>query len=528
MYKICNFFILIVLLSIKLVFSQEEQEFPIITEVLVSGNKFVNTVLIKKQLRTQKGKRFSRIDINKDIKRLYQLNYFSKIDVDIVEDKDIFKVIFIVTEKPVIDRIIFIGNRKFKSKMLLKEMSLKEDQLLNEKLIANDILKLKEFYEKKGYLQCDINYEIEDYEDQALVDIKIIIDEGKKIRIKKINIIGTEKIKEKKLLRKLKTKKRGIFRSGFYEEVKFSEDLDLIKGYYQYFGYIDIKINNIERTFVDNNSKVIIDIHISEGDQYIIGDIEIVGNTKFSIEQLLNASKLKQGEIFLPENLNKDHKKIRNYYFSNGYIDARIDVDTFSKDEPYVINVRFKIVENEISFIDKIKIIGNEKTKDVVIRRELNLKPGDKFDGVKMEVANLRLKNLGFFKNVDIYPDPSKRDQERDLIVEVEEDRTGELGFGAGYSSVDHLIGGIERAAEILRRFALEKKCNVKKLIDYSVNFTCIKTKKIIGYNLEKAGVPNNLLKPLEKNVKNSSYISLSDSRKGALNKKWKIIINDT
>lgn len=443
------------------VFGQEEEQAPpIIGSVEINGNKMVSTALIKKQLRTQKEKPFSRIDINKDIKRLYELNWFSKISVDVEEGQEL-KVIFNVIEKPTIAHILFRGNSKIKTSSLKKKLiekegdlvkfSISEGDLLNEKMISDAASALRAFYEKKGFKTVQVKTELVHDEKENKADVIFHIDEGKKIKIKRIRIVGAAQLKEKKILKQMQTKRKRWYNSGVYEEEKFKEDLERIKAFYFRNGYIDIRISSVKETLVDAGKKVVIDIEVSEGSQYKLGNIEIEGQKSFSKEEILRGTLLKTGDIYLPENLSKDLKTVKDFYFSRGYIDARVDVDTFSGDrsEP-ILNLKYTIIENEVVFIDKIKIQGNERTKDIVIRRELNIKPGDKFDGVKMEVAQKRLSNTGLFNDdkgvpkVDLYPDPTSRDPQRDLIVEVQEGKCGELSFGAGYSSVESLIGFLE------------------------------------------------------------------------------------
>jgi outer membrane protein insertion porin family len=438
---------------------EKEEAAPIIGNVEISGNKMVSTALVKKQLRSQKGKPFSRIDINKDIKRLYELNWFSKISVDVEEGKEL-KVIFTVIEKPTIGHIVFKGNSKIKNSALKKKLtekegdlvkfSVAEGDLLNEKSISDAAAALKSFYEKKGYKAVQVKTELVNDEKENKTDVLFHIDEGNKIKIKRIHIIGAVQLKEKKILKEMQTKRKRWYNSGIYEEDKFQEDLERIKAFYYKKGFIDIRILGVKQTLVQNDKKVVIDIEISEGKQYKVGSVEIEGQKSFIKEEIIKGTLLKTGDIYLPENLGKDMKTVKDFYFSRGYIDAKIGVDTFAADQPDTLNIKYSVMENEIVFVDKIKIQGNERTKDIVIRRELNIKPGDKFDGVKMEVAQKRLSNTGLFNDdkgvpkVDLYPDPSSKDLQRDLIVEVQEGKSGELSFGAGYSSVESLVGFLE------------------------------------------------------------------------------------
>ncbi len=435
--------LMLVMYSFFMINIYGDESAPIIDEVVISGNIKIDSNIIKRKLRTVKGSAFSRLNINKDIKDLYKTQMFSNIKVDI-DEKDNFKVIFYVSENPTVSKVKFSGNSHVSSKKLNSSISTINGVFLNKKLIVEDIKKIKKYYEEKGYLQVDVKYEIDD-SDSDNVDVIFNVSEGEKIKIKSINIVGANKVPEKKLLKKIiKTKKKWLLSSGILDSDKFEEDLERLKAYYRHLGYIDMKIINVDQQLSEDLSRLSITIEISEGETYTIGDILIEGNTVFSSEELLLHTKLKLDEIFIPDDMSKDLTIIKDYYLRKGYIDSFVNVKTFTDSIPYTMNIRYQVKENQKSFINKIRIIGNEKTKDIVIRRELNLSPEDEFDGVKMKIASQRLQNSALFKNVDIYPDPLSRETERDLIIEVEEDATGEIGFGAGYSSVDKLIGFLE------------------------------------------------------------------------------------
>jgi len=424
------------------IYSNDETA-PVIEEVVISGNVKIDSNIIKRKLRTVKGSVFSRLNINKDIKDLYKTQMFSNIKVDI-DEKENFKVIFYVIENPTISDVTFSGNSHVSSKKLKSSITTTHGIFLNKKIIVEDIKKIKKYYEGKGYLQVDVQYELETYAVDS-VDVRFNISEGKKIKIKEIKIIGANNIPEKELLKKIiKTKKKWLFASGILDNDKFEEDIERLKAYYRHLGYIDMKVINIDQQLNSDRSRLTITIEINEGETYAIGDVSIEGNTVFSSEELLLHTSLKSSDSFIPEKMSKDLSLIKDYYLKKGYIDSFVNVKTFTNSIPYTMNIKYLVKENQKSFINKIRIIGNEKTKDIVIRRELNLSPEDEFDGVKMKIAAQRLQNSAMFKNVDVYPDPLSKEPKRDLIVEVEEDATGEVGFGAGYSSVDKLIGFLE------------------------------------------------------------------------------------
>lgn len=417
----------------------------IVEEVVVSGNRRLSQSAILSRIKTQTGQVFQQEDINADLKRLHDWGPFSSIEIEAQpagEGK--VRVVFKVEEKPIIKKIIFEGNREFSDKRLQREITSAPGQVLSPAQLKEDIARIYKLYEEEGYLQAGIDSQIKT--DPATGEAVVFIDikEGHEVRIKRIKIEGAREISEDDLLGLIKTKRRSLFRSGIFEEERFEADLERITAYYRSHGYLDMKIVDVKRTFSKDGSKMYIRIKIEEGKQYYTGAVEMVGNEHFPAEELEQLLALKREDVFTFAALRKDTRALRDFYSSKGYIDASIRPQTIYNQATERMEITYAIRENQISYINRIEISGNEITREIVIRRELAVKPGEIFDGLKVQRSRERLYNLGYFHQVSIDPIPTALPNKKDLIIRVEEKKTGEFLFGVGYSSIDDFIGFVE------------------------------------------------------------------------------------
>jgi len=187
-----------------------------------------------------------------------------------------------------------------------------------------------------------------------------------------------------------------------------------------------------------------ITLNIAEGKKYLTGQIGIIGNKLFPIEEIKEQLEMITGEVFSEYNSRQDIRRIQEYYFARGYIFAEVSSDETLHRDTGVVDIIYKITEGELAYVDKIRIEGNLKTKDIVIRRELKIKPGDKFDGGKLQRSKEKLYNLGYFEEVTYDIEPGSSPQKKDLTISVKEKKTGEFSFGGGYSSVDQFVGFVQ------------------------------------------------------------------------------------
>jgi outer membrane protein insertion porin family len=414
-----------------------------ITSLQVMGNVAVSSATILSKIQTRAGMPFLPQQLDEDLKRLYATGYFTDIKIDLRETAEGVVVIFNVKERPIIESIDFEGNRIFRKEKLEKKIGSKANDFLDPRQIKQDIDEIIFMYRDRGYHQIKVEDKIEIEPKTNYAKVKFLIREEFRIRIKEVSFEGNKVYTKGKLRKLVKTKPAGIFRSGVYKPEVLEEDVERIKVFYQNFGYMDVDV----RSAIDHDKTgrwMFVRFKIEEGKKYLVNEIDISGNQVYKKEEILKKLKMNKSKAFSQEGLRQDIANIQSLYFDKGYISADIGVRTQVIEDTDKINISYAITENEVSYVEMIDIRGNVKTKDVVIRRELRLRPGEQFDGKKLKRSKERLGNLGFFEEINFDIEPGSASNKKNLVVSVKETKTGEFSFGAGYSSVDQLVGFVE------------------------------------------------------------------------------------
>ena len=427
------------------VLAEEDFSQRLIRYVDVRNNKTVSGATILSKLKTKKGDIFSQKIVDEDIKRLYLLGFFSDVSVSIEDVQDGVGVIFIVTEKAPLTEIKFEGNRVFNSKRLQAVVQSKLNEFADERKLKTDVDSIKDLYEKKGYPWVNVDYKIEVDEKTDSSKVVFVIKEGVRAVVRKINIIGNTAFSDKRLIKIIKSRTAGFFRSGVYKKDVLEDDMERLKDFYKHEGYLDIK-PSYEIVFQEKGKRKWIElaVRIEEGRKYITGDIRLTGNAIFIEEELRVLLKMRSGDTFTEDGLHTDVGTIQERYFDKGYIMARVRPDTILNMTTDKVDIAYNIIEGEVAYVNKVNIKGNTKTKDVVIRRELRIKPGERYDGAKLRRSKERLYNLGFFEDITFDTQETSEPSKRDMVVEVKETKTGEFSFGGGFSSIDKLVGFVE------------------------------------------------------------------------------------
>ena len=415
----------------------------IVKSIEVKGNKTISIATILSKIKTRVGQEYLQSVISDDLKRLYNTGYFSDVRVDRQDHEGGFKVIIYLDEKAVVEEITFSKTRSFHSKALLKKMKTQEGKFLNNKSLKDDIDMIKDLYAQKGLTLAEVDVETELDEVTNKVKLHFIIKEGRKILIKRIYIDGNRAFKDRKIRRIIKARQKAFFRSGHLKMEVLEEDMERIKSFYEQKGHIDIaadySIETLLKGFVN------IRIRIDEGKKYYVGKVSVEGNDVISQREILHAMKeIKTRGVFSREKLTVDIASIRTIYFDRGYIFADVDESTSLDQSSGEVEVKIKIREGGLAYIKRINIQGNTRTRDIVIRRELRLNPGDRFDGGKLRRSRERLNNLGYFEDVGFDIQDTDIHDEKNLVVQVKEAKTGSFSFGGGFSTVDQVVGFIE------------------------------------------------------------------------------------
>lgn len=384
--------------------------------------------------------------IDRDIRSLYRTGLFEFIEVKRETlPGDVVNLVVEVTPKFRVLAIKFEGNKQYKERRLMKEVKSVQNGSLDERQIKDDSEKLHEFYQKNGYNQAQVTYTIDRNRSTGFGTVTFKVREGAKVRISAIKFVGNDGIKARRLRKEMETAKWHIFSwltgGGRFQDDKFEEDLDKLRDYYRERGYLDVDIAEDNISFdYPTPSRLELTIRIKEGRQYRLGEVSFTGN-KLHPEALLRLIlRQKTGMVFRPSKLDKDVEQIEDFYKRGGYLDTRCRLIRRPNLQTGNIDVEYKIEESEKFFVESIKIEGNTKTKSIVVLRELVLGPGDVFDGVRMKISKLRLENTRFFEDVNVTDESTNIPGRRNLKITFHEARTGNLTFGAGFSSLEKAV----------------------------------------------------------------------------------------
>src|SRR5256886_8441636 len=424
------------------------QQPPIIRSIDVqySGPATVSKDVILAQIRTAVGQPYSDSTVEDDIRSLYKTGTIQNVRIFAQPEEDGVKGIVAVQTRQVLRELVIDGAQRVSAKKLRKEIGVKLNSPVNEDDLQKARQKIIDRYQSKGFTDITVDFRVEPIdESRGTARVIYTVNEGVRGAVKRIRFEGNEHFSEKILRKQMKTRGKTmvsfIDKSGRLDEVQLQQDLDAIKEYYQNHGYIDAEVQEIGRE--RKNGPLLITIGIYEGTLYHVNKLSFTGYKQTTEDKIRKVIKMKEGEVYSPKQLHEDAKALADNYGSGGYVDLII-LPQGTPAGAGLIDVHYKIEEGNRSFVERINIVGNTRTKDKVIRREVLISPGDVFNTVRVETTKKRLENLGYFTKVETYPEETGVEGRKDLVVLVEEKRTGSLNFGAGYSTVDKLIGFVE------------------------------------------------------------------------------------
>ncbi len=414
-----------------------------IVAVDVSGTRSVAKDTILAKVQTKAGSPYQSAVVSEDIRRLFALGYFTDVRADVEDAPEGLKLIFVVAEKPVIDAIHIEGNRSLSHARVLELFAVKPGALYDPRKVKEGIDLIKAEYARKGFSEVAVVPRTETNGTANATVVHLLVDEGPRMRIVQVLVEGNQVFPDRRIRKLLKTKRRAWFRSGVYNEQVLEEDLERVKAFYRKNGYQDVAVT--EEILRDPSGRgLYVFLKISEGFQHRLGRVAIDGTVLFPERELRLVITLKPGSVFSTEALQEDLRLIKQYYGDRGYIHTEVAPDPQLDQATKRVNLTYHVTERELVYVRRVDVKGNLRTKDVVVRRELRIYPGEAFDGVRIRKSVDRLYNLGFFEEVNVDTVPTDAPNKEDLVVQVKEAKTGSFSFGGGFSSVDRLVGLFE------------------------------------------------------------------------------------
>lgn len=413
---------------------------PIIID-LQATTQATDSLLVINQSGLKLGDELTQFDIPNAIRRIYNLGLFAQVEVDTVLIGDGVKLQFIVTEYPRLKKIEFSGNRKIRTKELKDLLNAKEGEILSEKKIFDWQVKIKDRYKEKGYILAKINTSQSPPDSNRRVNLIFQIEEGDRIRIRKIEIEGNEAFPDHRIKRCMTNRQKNWLRKGDFKDDEFKKDLDKIIDFYKEHGFLDAKITDYNLKY--EAGWLHITIEVTEGKKYYFGNITFEGDSLLTQEKLARALKIKTGKVYNIKKATQTLSELYSLYSEEGYIYVTISPVEVMRDD--TVDINYKISEGNPAKIRLVRIEGNERTNEKVIRREITSLPGSIFKRSEVIRSQRNIYNLGFFEDVGLDYAPVNDSGDIDLTYKVKEKTAfGTVGAGISYSATDKLTGYVE------------------------------------------------------------------------------------
>ena len=414
-----------------------------IRAIEVSGNKRVEPETVRSYLQFSVGSTYDPAKVDGAIKALFATGLFSDVRIE----RSGADVIVTVVESPVINQVVFEGNSEVDTDTLRNEVQIKPRSVFTRTRVQQDVQRILDVYRRQGRYAATVEPKIIELE-QDRVNLVFEIAEGSATKVKGIHFVGNKAFSDTQLRDVISTTEKGWFDflkgTAIYDPDRMSLDRELLRQYYLKNGYADVQVTAANAELDRDGSGFFLTYSIEEGEQYTFGDINIestvsaIDGAKFKGKVLTES-----GDTYNAGLIDKSVEAVTAAVSQDGFAFARVRPQATPDPVARRISLNYVIEEGPRVYVERINISGNTRTKDYVLRREFKVAEGDAYNPLMVDQAKKRLTNLGLFKNVDVKRRPGSNQDRVILDVEVVEQSTGELSFGAGYSTSEGVIGDV-------------------------------------------------------------------------------------
>lgn len=412
-----------------------------VAQVVIMGNKRIETEAIKRVVKTKKGDTYLAKHIQDDVKSVFRMGYFGDVRVEASNTPEGKVVTFQVTEKETLRNIEVTGNNELDDEEIKDLLRMRQGSVLNVNSLRDARREIENLYKEKGYHHVEVSYEIEPVPDTR-ADVNFVIKEGEKVFVKEIFFEGNNAFDDDTLEDVMKTAEKDWFSlftsSGDLDYEVLDQDVSKIAAYYHNHGYIQARVGEPDITYDGRWIHII--IKIEEGPQFMVGRVDLEGDLIQPKDILLEKIRICRQGVYNREVIRQDILALGDIYSDAGYaypdISPRIDQDF----EEHKANITYVINKGPLVYFEKIIIAGNTKTRDKVIRRELNVYEQELYSGRRLKRGAQNLYRLDFFEDIKINTAKGSADDKMVLKIDVTEKPTGTFSFGGGYSSVDNVF----------------------------------------------------------------------------------------
>jgi outer membrane protein insertion porin family len=414
-----------------------------VSSIQVEGNRRVEVETIRSYFKPGPGGRLDQAQIDDGLKALIETGLFQDVRISTVGGR----LVVTVVENPVIGRVAFEGNKKVKDEQLSSEIQSKPRGTLSRPMVQSDAQRIAEIYRRSGRYDVRVNPEIIEQPNNR-VDLIFTVIEGSKTGVKSIEFIGNNAYSSYRLRDVIKTRESNLlsFLGGadVYDPDRVEADRDLIRRYYLKHGFADVQVVAALTEYDPERKGFLVTFKIEEGQQYRVGSVEFQSSiATLDANALRSFSRVNVGSLYNAEALEKSVEEMQIEASRRGYAFAIVRPRGDRNFEAHTVSIVFAIDEGPRTYIERINVRGNTRTRDYVIRREFDISEGDAYNRALVDRAERRLKNLDFFKTVKITAEPGSSSDRVILVVDLEEKSTGDFSVSGGYSTTDGALGEV-------------------------------------------------------------------------------------
>jgi len=408
-----------------------------VADIRIEGAERIEPETIRSYLLIQPGDAWDDELVDKSLKALFATGLFADVNLSRAGNTLVVKVV----ENPIINRIAFEGNSKISEKDLTAEIQLRPRVVYTRARVQNDVTRILDLYRRHGRFGATVEPKVIQLSENR-VDLVFEINEGEFTGVRGINFVGNHQYSDSKLRGIIQTKESRWYRflstDDTYDPDRLTYDRELLRRFYLTEGYADFRVVSAVAELTPDRNGFIITFTLDEGDRYRFGKVDV--NIKLKdvpAEEILPLLKIHTGDWYDAEAVEKSISALTDALGNRGYAFVEIKPNITRNREDHTVDITFDVQEGPQVYVERIDIVGNVRTLDKVIRRELQLVEGDAFNTTKMQRSQQRIKNLGFFKKVEVTNNPGSAPDKTVVTAEVEEQSTGELSLGIGFSTTD-------------------------------------------------------------------------------------------
>ncbi|HET7717353.1 MAG TPA: outer membrane protein assembly factor BamA [Bauldia sp.] len=410
-------------------------EAAVISSIVVTGNTRIDADTVRNYVLIEPGQSFGSAEIDESVKALYGTGLFSDVTISVNGSRLVVSVV----ENPIVNTVIIRGNKKIKNDVLIQLLQTEPRGVLTDAKLQGDVQRITDYYASQGRSEATVESIVTPLPDNR-VDVVFQINEGGRTAIGRVTFVGNNAFSDSRLASVIESKRRSILtllsRKDIFNEAKLAQDQEELRRFYMSNGYADFRVISVDWEFNEANDRYTVVFTVEEGPRYRFGSIDIDSTVPgLDANSLRRFISTRPGRVFDSSEIERTIEAMSLELSRSGYSFAQVRPRGDRDYSNNTISITYLVDEGPRLYVERIEIIGNTKTRDYVIRREFDFAEGDPYNRVLVDRAERKLRDLQYFKTVSITTEPGSAPDRVILVVQVEEESTGEFAIGAGLST---------------------------------------------------------------------------------------------